>query len=92
MEDNMSEDEPVEQIARTEIVGYVFFEVKVNCPYCNKDLYLNQHPYDEEGVSDIGVHLFGSESSPPRWHDLGLKIKCYGIECGKVFTLTKLEY
>jgi len=76
-------------------VGYVSYDVRVNCPNCNKDIYLNQYPYDDEETEfsltddELGLALFGTKTKPATWDNFEIEYKC--CKCRKPFLLTGIE-
>ena len=78
-----------------DVTVYVTYDVRVTCPHCNKDLHLNQYPYDDTDTpysaitDDLGMAVFGSFTVPARWTDLSLKVTC--MTCKKKFTVRWLQ-
>lgn len=79
------------------VVGYVEYDVVVKCPSCNKKLYLNKHPYDDNAAAykddeeDIlGMMLFGGGKEPAQWRNLRIGYTC--VHCETKFNLGMLEY
>ena len=76
--------------------GFVSYDVKVNCPHCDKSLHLNQYPYTDEdeeyghAEDHLGLELFGTETKPAKWSGFSIEYRCYG--CKQSFELTELEY
>lgn len=79
----------------SKVVGYVTYGVKVNCPHCDKRLYLNEYPYDNEETEsskaedELGLALFGGTNDPAKWSELDIEYKCCG--CKEYFYLGSLE-
>jgi len=94
MKTQSNDESDVERLVRTPTTGYVSFDIKVSCPTCRKDLYLNQFPYDDdtETHNETALALFGSKDAPSKWHDLNIVIECCGVGCGERFILSNLEY
>jgi len=75
--------------------GYVTYDVQIKCPHCDKELHLNQYPYNDDttdyGDTDdvVGMMLFGGPSEPAKWENLSVPIKCCG--CKKVFKLGSFQ-
>ena len=77
------------------VVGYVSYDVRVKCPHCDKSLYLNQYPYDNDETEyclaedELGLALFGRTNAPATWDGLDIEYQCCG--CKKIFYLGSLE-
>lgn len=79
--------------------GNVTYQVRVNCPNCNKRLNLTEYPYvesvDEDGedyslAEDfLGGELFGSATVPAKWSGFEIEYKCCG--CNEPFKLNEFE-
>lgn len=77
------------------VVGYVTYDVRVNCPHCDKTLHLNQYPYDDDETEyslvepSLGLSLFGRTNAPAQWSGLDIEYKCLG--CDEFFYLGSIE-
>jgi hypothetical protein len=75
------------------VTGYVSYDVTTNCPHCDKNLSLNQFPYPEkhtEMVDALGLAVFGTNSTPAKWHETNIQIECCG--CKNTFVLEYIEH
>lgn len=85
----------VHPVVMPDAVGYVTYDVRVDCPHCGKKLYLNQFPYNDDqteySLSEdaLGLALFGTTSAPAQWNSLVVEFTCCG--CRKQFRLSQLE-
>jgi len=79
----------------SKVTGIVTYDVRVDCPHCQKKLALNQYPYDDDTTEyslaedDLGLALFGTTKETATWNGLSIQYTC--IACKKEFTLTALE-
>lgn len=82
-------------VAMPRASGVVRYGLNVTCPLCEKQLDLNEYPYDGEhedyapGEDELGLALFGLEDKPAQWEGLEIKYRCYG--CKEFFLLTEIE-
>jgi hypothetical protein len=78
------------------VVGYVSYDVRVECPHCDKTLHLNQYPYDNDETEycltedELGLALFGTGMSAAQWSDISIEYQCCG--CHEKFIVSELEY
>jgi len=76
------------------LTGYVTYDVRVDCPHCDKTLHLNQYPYDNDQTEyppaedELGLALFGRTSEPAKWSGLNIEYDC--CACNKTFCLGSL--
>jgi len=84
----------VDAVVMPAVVGYVSYDVRVDCPHCGKHLYMNQFPYDDESTEyslaedELGLAVFGTATSPATWQGLSVEYKC--MNCDKSFRITDL--
>ena len=74
--------------------GYVSYQVKTECPHCERSLQLNDYPYTnggelELGEDELGLAVFCTTTNPATWQKFEIIYKCFF--CKKDFTLTNLE-
>ncbi len=83
------------EITTPKVTGYVTYDVRVDCPKCNKVLHLNQAPYDDDETKycpaedELGLALFGREKEPAKWSGLDIEYQC--CACNEFFYLASLE-
>lgn len=86
---------PVENRVIPIATGYVSYDVRINCPNCKKDIYLNQYPYNDEETDfsltddELGLALFGTKTIPATWDNFEIEYQC--CKCRKHFLLTEIE-
>lgn len=77
------------------VKGYVTYDVRVECPHCDKTLELNEYPYNDEDQDyapyedQLGLEVFGHPDEPAKWKGFQIEYKCCG--CKQTFILTELE-
>lgn len=76
------------------VTGFIRYEVGVTCPHCKGYIELNRPPYhvdDDYGHAEdlLGAAVFGTETDPAPWNDLGIEYRC--CHCDKRFVLDELE-
>lgn len=82
-------------VSDIKVIGYVAYDVRVNCPHCDKRLNLNDYPYDSDETNyckaedELGLALFGRRKAPAKWEGLGIEYQCCG--CEKFFYLGSIE-
>lgn len=85
----------VERLVMPVATGYVSYDVRVNCPNCKKDIFLNQYPYNDEETEfsltddELGFAVFGTETKPATWRQFEIEYKC--CKCRKPFLLIAIE-
>ena len=91
IETSGSESLAAEGSAFPVITGYIDFKVTVDCPHCDNELDLTQHPFDNcDTYKDLGAALFGGHDTPAKWDGVNIKYEC--THCKKSFLLGQLEY
>lgn len=92
---NTAEAGQLERLVMPKAVGFVTYDVRVECPNCGKNLCLNQHPYNDykteysKAEDDLGVALFGGVDNPAKWDSLEIEYQC--CKCRKHFLLTEIQ-
>jgi hypothetical protein len=77
------------------VTGYVTYDVKVKCPHCNRDIHLNQFPYNNDGSEfcpgedHLGMALFGMNQEPAKWEGISIEYTC--CHCKNNFRVNCLE-
>ena len=74
------------------VTGYVDFSVTLDCPHCDNELDLSQHPFDGDcdKYKELGAALFGGHETPAKWEGVNIEYEC--THCRKSFLLGQLEY
>ena len=77
------------------VKGYVSYDVRVTCPHCEKRLWLNKYPYDDDQTEyslaedELVLALFGTVTEPAKWKGFEIEYTCCG--CNRKFKLNGFE-